>query len=626
MLAAIHGTVTGLVILAVLAQLLAASKVRNANTADVVRWARRGTRIATVLPIGALLQLLFNVHLVHDGYSPTDEWLVAGSAFVILAGALPVVVLRPWFRSIPDHRRSTLPCTVALGCAALMGDLVYLFEAKPPASAVAHSTLLALTITIAGGVTAWRRHSEAAPSRARRRWRVAAVLLGAIALAGAHSAWRSSMSELPDVVAMTGHSAGTPVNELTGGKPLTTPPRIRLEAKEVVVGDRPMWTFGGTVPGRMLTMRQGMRIDVELVNHLPVPTSIHWHGIDLAGAYDGVPGVTQDAVAPGDSFVYSFTPPDSGTYWYHSHQNGLEQLDRGLFGIVVVEPAQPSADNGVDVDEVVSVHTWSDGRTDLFSAGFQAQQGDRVRLRLVNTDSKDRVFDVSGAPFRITARDGHAVGGGAEVRDAGVPVSAGGRVDLLLTTQAMGIRVTVGDQTTVLGSGMPPALGEVPLLDLDGYGEPRAGAISSTAPFDKLFDVTVDGRLGWYDGGFGFQFTVNGALFPHSPMLMVDDGELVKVTIRNRSLGSHPFHLHGHHVTVLTKNGVPISGARSPVDSQSIGAHETWEIAFRADNPGLWMFHCHNLSHSSKGMHLMVAYHGVASPYTIGRVSGNRPS
>lgn len=101
------------------------------------------------------------------------------------------------------------------------------------------------------------------------------------------------------------------------------------------------WSFGGTVPGTPVRITQGYRVRVTLQNQLPEPVTIHWHGVRVPNAMDGVPGVTQNAIQPGNSFVYEFEVQDPGTYWYHSHQKSAEQVDKGLYGPLIVDPLVP---------------------------------------------------------------------------------------------------------------------------------------------------------------------------------------------------------------------------------------------------------------------------------------------
>jgi len=112
---------------------------------------------------------------------------------------------------------------------------------------------------------------------------------------------------------------------------------------------------------------------------------------------------------------------------------------------------------------------------------------------------------------------------------------------------------------------------------------------------------------------------------PDTPMQMVREGDLMKTTFVNRSFMDHPMHLHGHHVLVLSRNGEPVSGSPWWADTLNVAPGESYEVAFRADNPGIWMDHCHNLDHAAEGMTMHLGYEGVTTPFEAGRATGNRP-
>jgi plastocyanin len=112
---------------------------------------------------------------------------------------------------------------------------------------------------------------------------------------------------------------------------------------------------------------------------------------------------------------------------------------------------------------------------------------------------------------------------------------------------------------------------------------------------------------------------------PDTPMQMVREGDLMKTTFVNRSFMDHPMHLHGHHVLVLSRNGEPVSGSPWWADTLNVAPGESYEVAFRADNPGIWMDHCHTLDHAAEGMTMHLGYEGVTTPFEAGRATGNRP-
>ena len=120
-------------------------------------------------------------------------------------------------------------------------------------------------------------------------------------------------------------------------------------------GKTQIWGFDGIAPGPEIRVTQGARVQRRVINDLPDPTSTHWHGIRIENAMDGVAGLTQDAIRPGQSFDYDFVAPDAGTYWYHAHNRSFEQVARGLQGALIVEEPEPI---DVDREEVLILDDW----------------------------------------------------------------------------------------------------------------------------------------------------------------------------------------------------------------------------------------------------------------------------
>jgi FtsP/CotA-like multicopper oxidase with cupredoxin domain len=437
----------------------------------------------------------------------------------------------------------------------------------------------------------------------------------------------------PDFGGGPAHDHGAPVRsvaDLTG--PASGEPDVdvvlaaRHESFQLSSGERiDGYTLNGTSPGPALEVRQGDLVQVTLVNvDVPDGVTLHWHGVDVPGAEDGVAGVTQDAVRRGQQHVYRFVAPDAGTYWYHSHQVSHAQVKGGLFGTLVVRP--PGATGGQDV--VAPVHTYSGRRTLGGRTGVTsvvAETGTEVRVRLVNTDNGPLRAWVTGPPFRVAAVDGTDVNAPTDLHDTTVLVTAGGRIDLLVTAPA---RVDAGGGTAlvVAPQGAEVAAGPEPpgQVDLLSYGRPAA------LPFDpddadRSFTYAVGHRFGLVDGRPGFWWTINGKLFPDVPMFHVQEGDVVRMTISNDSGDVHPMHLHGHHAVVLSRNGVAATGSPWWVDSLNVADGETYEVAFLADNPGIWMDHCHNLDHAQDGLVAHLVYAGVSEPYRVGGDPDNSP-
>ncbi len=390
------------------------------------------------------------------------------------------------------------------------------------------------------------------------------------------------------------------------------------------------YTLNGTSPGPQIDVQQGQLVQVELHNEsVDDGVTLHWHGVDLPNAEDGVAGVTQDAVLVGEDHTYRFVAEDPGTYWYHSHQVSHEQVQRGLLGALVVTPRTTQA----DVTDVVAVaHTYAGGRTLNGREGevpVEVEPGSRVRVRVVNTDN-GAVTAWSGAPYRMVAIDARDVHDPAEVRDRSVVVAAGGRVDLEMQVpeDGSGVRVHVGSSTSLL-IGPPgataPAVAE-PGAELDPltYGSPAPLGFELDE-VDRSFDYSIGRRPGFVQGKPGFWWTVNGHMWPEVPMFMVAEGDVVRMEIDNHSGEVHPMHLHGHHAVVLSRNGKAATGSPWWVDSLDVEDGERYEIAFLADNPGVWMDHCHNLQHAADGLVAHLMYDGVTVPFRIGGQAHNHP-
>jgi len=489
-----------------------------------------------------------------------------------------------------------------------------------------------------------------------RRVRLAVAFAATVAVVGPLG-WLCWASRLPDAYAVTdmGYAdtggrppAGSHAQHAVTGRDVTSltadparpadvshilvarEQRFRLADGRTVDG----YTLNGTSPGPVIRATAGQLVQVRLVNEsVGDGVTLHWHGVDVPNAADGVAGVTQDAVRVGGQFTYRFVTDQVGTFWYHAHQMSHEQVGRGLLGALVVTPSSPPADAVDVVDVVALVHQYAGVRTVNGRPGdtpVQVAPGARARIRVVNTENGPMPVWVAGAPFELTAVDGTDLVGPAPVRDVAVLVTAGGRADLEVTMPADGspVRVHLGGSTSVvLGSRSPEATGvrrPDATLDLLSYGRPAPLGFDPAAP-DRTFEYAIGRRPGFVDGRPGLWWTINGRLFPDVPMFVVAEGDVVRVRVSNHSGEVHPMHLHGHHAVVLSRDGVPATGSPWWVDSLNVAAGESYEIAFVADNPGIWMDHCHNLPHAAQGLVAHLMYEGVRTPFTIGGSADNEP-
>lgn len=386
------------------------------------------------------------------------------------------------------------------------------------------------------------------------------------------------------------------------------------------------YTLNGRSPGPTITARVGQLVEVHVINdNVPDGIAMHWHGVDVPNSQDGVAGVTQDAIGPGKSHTYRFVVDRVGSYWYHSHQVSHVQVVRGLFGPLIVLPAA-----GIDQDHDVTAvaHTYRGVRTLNAVRGdvpVAAAEGETVRVRAINTDNGPmRVW--SDSDYRIAAIDGTEVNQPTAVSGKDVTVTAGGRIDLVVTSPA---RVQIGGATALLiapKGATPPPRPPPPTsqVDLLTYGAPTETGLDASDP-DREFTYSVGRKPGFVDGMPGMWWSINGHLFPDVPMFMVAEGDVVVMHIENHSGEVHPIHLHGHHALVLSRDGKPSTGSPWWTDSLNVNRDESFDIAFVADNPGVWMDHCHNLNHAADGLVAHLMYEGVSTPYVVGGDSDNSP-
>jgi FtsP/CotA-like multicopper oxidase with cupredoxin domain len=589
--------------------------------------------------------------------------------------------------------------TVPFRLAALGSLTALYFCFRPPVPFKLSEVVIPLMLLLIAAGTTWRAHaaayrritsSEAAPVRAPwavRFFRRLGILALAVGLAAIPFLLAKQASVLPSDIDMSampmddgdgapivhaahgGHdahngslagSAAAPslsVADLTGPQSGTPDRRVTLTAKQAVVTlasgkTVEAWTYNGQIPGPELRFRQGELIEVTLVNEdIADGATIHWHGLDVPNAEDGVAGATQNAVMPGESHTYRFIAEQTGTFWYHSHQHSKEAVQRGLFGPLIVEPGGEHADADAAIpadavgnaeDIIVMTHLWDDAGIAIGDSDIVRREsiapGTTVRMRLINTDDWVlQSYELHGAPYRVVAVDGTPLGASSGNKNAllsntRLTLTTGGRYDIEFVMPDQPVFLAVG-HARKLGVLMSPDGGDaMPKLepvaaefDPLQYGEPVELPWSIDEGFDRSFEIVLDNKLGFYNGQLNMLYTMNGEVFPNTPMLMVREGELVKTTIVNRGSVDHPMHLHGHHMLVLSKNGEDATGSPWWSDTLDVRPGDVYEVAFRADNPGLWMDHCHNLTHAAIGMTMHLMYEGVYSPYRAGTDSGNHP-
>jgi FtsP/CotA-like multicopper oxidase with cupredoxin domain len=399
--------------------------------------------------------------------------------------------------------------------------------------------------------------------------------------------------------------------------------------------------YNGTVPGPEIRIRQGDRLRLSVTNELAEATTVHWHGVRVPNAMDGVPGLSQPAIRPGERFIYDFTPPDAGTFWYHPHAHTLEQLGRGLAGAVIVEERDPP---DVDRDVLWFIEDWRlDDRAQIapgfgnrMEAGMSGRigntvtingrvpeaiavmPGERLRLRIVNA-STARIIALGFAGHRpmVIAHDGqpcepYLPKGGRLVLGPAM------RADLILDmTGAPGRAYPMSDDfygdrlayklvEFTYGPGKPDRrhdAASTPRLPANPLPEPELRAA-------ERHDIALQGGMMGGMGMMGIQgsaWAMNGVPMTGDgekdmpPLLTLRRGQSCVLVLRNETAWWHPMHLHGHSFRVISRNGIP-DARREWRDTVLVPPRESAEIAFVADNPGAWMFHCHVTDHQEAGM------------------------
>ena len=425
-----------------------------------------------------------------------------------------------------------------------------------------------------------------------------------------------------------------------------------------------IWGFNGVVPGPELRLRQAERLRFSVLNGLKEETTVHCHGLRLPNAMDGIPHLTQKPIAPGETFTYEFDVPDAGTYWYHPHQRSSEQVGRGLYGPLIIEERHPIT---VDRDVTWMLDDWRltrnaqisapfGNRHDMVHGGrigntvtingrieeiFKVRRGERIRLRLINAaNARMMALKFAGHKPTIIAYDGQPVAP-HEPSDGRIVLGPAMRIDLIVDMmQNPGARFTVTDEFYNDGSFR--------LLDLvydkqalrDKPLDASVELAANTMPEPDMNDI-VRHEIRFNGGMMGGMFMkgesgrnmmkmmragniwfINGrAASKHvsDPLLTLQKGRSYLFDMQNDTVFDHPIHLHGHSFRVLSRNGVATK-QREWQDTVLMAPRERVEIAFVADNPGDWMFHCHIFEHQEAGMMGVIRVGdepGVAEPTRI---------
>ena len=391
-----------------------------------------------------------------------------------------------------------------------------------------------------------------------------------------------------------------------------------------------VWAYNGQVPGPTLRVRLGETVRVRFTNNLPQETTIHWHGVRLPNAMDGVPHLTQPPVPPGGTFVYEFTPKDAGTFWFHPHVRASEQVERGLYGVLVVEDAVSPP---YSRDEVMVLDDWRldasgqidpafntahdlmmDGRwggavtvNGRSATTLHVRPGERIRLRLLNS-ANGRVFapDFGGLHAQVIAVDGLYLR--APVPARGFELAPGNRLDVdLVFDQSEAGPVELWDRfvpqrpNRLIAFDVSGDLVDTPRFTSPAHAHVPVWADALEAPIEHTFHL--DAREG---GPFGIAWTIDGVAFAGhdhamAPSLTLERDHFYRLHFSNDSARIHPIHFHGMFFRLLARNGERVD---EPFfrDTVLIHAHEQVDLGVVPTEAGTWMMHCHILEHAEAGM------------------------
>jgi FtsP/CotA-like multicopper oxidase with cupredoxin domain len=412
-----------------------------------------------------------------------------------------------------------------------------------------------------------------------------------------------------------------------------------------------VWFYNDRIPGPELRFKTGDMLDIAFTNQLPDPTTAHWHGLRPPVGMDGVPYTSQPPVATGEGFTYRFPLTESGTYWYHPHFEGSQQVGRGLRGVLIIEDEEP-----LDVDREV---TWllDDWRMDnsaqlapfggmhdashagrignvvtvngSLQTGEPVRAGERIRLRLIN-GANARLFALEFPMDRIwvVALDGHPVEP-THPEESRVWIAPGQRVDVIVDmtgdpgTEMKILDAAYGDRQRYHLMSFEYGA-QAPLRDLTARAAPEGlrphslpePDMEKAARHEIVFE---GGAMGGLHGAMmgdkflsiqelvaaGRLWAINGTVPEHmhgaDPLFTFSQGSSHVLAMANLTAFPHPIHLHGHVFRVISQNGKPVPH-RPWRDTVLLWPDQTIEIVFVADNPGDWMFHCHILEHQDAGM------------------------
>lgn len=501
---------------------------------------------------------------------------------------------------------------------------------------------------------------------------ICAVLMAALGWASFAQPWKASataavVSPNDDVVAATEQARRVPNAQVKNVVLTAAPTTVDAGGHSVTT-----WAFNGQVPGPQITAQVGDVIRVKVVNQLPEPLTVHWHGIALRNDMDGVPDQTQSPIAPSGEFTYEFTVAHEGSYFYHSHVG--VQMDRGLYGALIVAPKKPTGQRDVSM----LLDDWTDGvgktpdqlLAQLESGGSSSGMGgmngeDGSGSGMNHGGSGMSGMGGSGSPstplgtdtvdldypmYLINGRSSQspnivAVAPGETVRlrfiNAGTStpfrVATGGSPMTVVASDGFNVDPVTAD-SLVIGMGerydvlvTAPKSGSLPVVarvegkaaqvmsvlrvnsaPLPSSTASPAGLAQNPLPLSALH-ATSASALPVKAANVSHDVTLNGGMMGYNWTLDAPTVDGVTMPLRQGqrvrlNIVNNTMMWHPIHLHGHTFQVVTGNGIGPRKDTVAVAPMTTTTVEFDADNPGQWMLHCHNLYHAEAGMMTTLSY------------------
>jgi len=399
---------------------------------------------------------------------------------------------------------------------------------------------------------------------------------------------------------------------------------------EIIPGKKTkLWVYNNQFPGPLIRVKEGDIINVTIINKLPEPTTVHWHGMRVPNQMDGVPNITQKPILPGEIFNYQFKVLDGGIYLYHPHYNNPEQIERGLYGAIIVDYKNENFYYDKDIvlflDDILLDRNYQvynvfdsphfrmmgrfgnvllvNGRTKL---NYTFKEGDIVRLRFLNI-ANARIFYIKiknkeeEKKMLVIGEDIGLVEKPYEIHE--LEISPGQRYDVLVYFNKSGTYYLIYDdgRREYILAEFKIRENDYNKEEKDSYYKKNKEQYNKNPEFEELLnniknaeiikiDLFPEGRM------MNMLWTINGKYYPNDMLYIeVEEGKYYILEFNNFNRIPHPMHLHGQRM-------LPLDGLNRFKDTVTIEPFGKLRVIFKAEGKGLWLFHCHILEHAEAGM------------------------